>query len=675
METIVPGRSQISDRFPVASFTVAVPEDRYFEIACATDPRLFHRDLSRQRTSRNFFSTRAAGLMRAPRGQTTYLVPPEQLQRFAGAQRIYYALATYGNPRGEQARFSISPQTLERAPSILLSADFTGRTLDRSRIGRPAIDPNRYGGQEVPLSWGGDDALAAARPTYAGAQEYDDGFDSALWKQPAPSSGAPSPRAPQPPQHPGAPPPGRRRRGYRGAAFSSDDYDDADDVDTDDGMPYGDGLSAEGLDSEEDFECYDGEDLVETGTSAAAAADSEEEYEDAVELESRGGSSDSLRRVDTPSQGAGFGARHAPVPLTRFGAPETAVDEEYEDGATLAGSGAPVNVVEAAGHALSDSAAEPVASGGRDAAYSEEEVEEVLPEAAQALQDASTAAPAQLGIPEKFAIVEIVARAESGGARYAAINADTEYNDPNHEAYHRYHIGLSWGLVQFTQRGGALGRVLTACQRRDPAEFTRVFGADGTELLRVTTANTPEARVAPVAGRNLWEEPWLTRFRQAGAVGRFQAAQNEVAITDYLDVNLTLAGWLGFNTDRALAMLYDRCVHMGNGGGTSWVVRHAGPVRTRGELNACLRALGFNDVRSFQGSVSGLGADGKWGPRTHAAMTHALRALGSASPVRVAPLPEMLDRLVTAAVGTRFHRRVSTLRTTPDLHDTVYQVP
>lgn len=688
METIVPGRSQISDRFPVASFTVAVPEERYFEIACATDPRLFHREHSRQRTSRNFYSSRATGLLRAPRGHTTYLLPPEQLQRFAGSPRLYYALATYGGPRGEQARFSISPQTLDRVPSIGLSADFTGRTLDRSRIGRPVQEPHRYGGKEAPLSWGGDEALAAAtRNVYAGnGHEYDDGFDAGLWKQPAPAPKAPahSPAAPHP-AHAAAPPP-PRRRSYRGAAFASDDYGDVD-TDDQDTPPYGDddsptagasGMSVRGLSDDSDVECYDGDDNEpEAAASLAADGDDSEEYEDAVELTARGGSADNLRRVDAPAAApASYGATQ-PASVMRFGRPAqplAAEEEEYEDAPSLAAAGVPVTVAQPSG--LSLESAEPSATSGRDVDYREEEVtDEPLPQAAQALQSVPSTPPARLGIPDKFAIVDVVARAESGGARYAAINADTEFNDPQHRAFHRFHIGLSWGLVQFTQRSGALGRVLTACQRRDAGEFSRIFGSDADELIRVTTAGTEEARVAPVAGTNLWEEPWLGRFRQAGAVGRFQAAQNEVAITDYLDVNLQLAAWLGFDTDRALAMLYDRCIHMGNGGGVAWVVRNAGPVRSQADLAACLRALGHADVRAFQASVPGLRADGAWGPRTHAAMTQALRGLGSSSPVTVLALPAMLDRLVTAATGTRFERRVSTLRTTTDLHDTVYLVP
>ena len=687
MEMIAPGRTHISDRFPVASFTVAVPEDRYFEIACTTDPRLFHRDHSGQRTSRNFFSSRSAGLLRAPRGQTTYLLPPEQLQRFAGARRVYYALATYGGPRGEGARFSLSPQTLDQAPSIALASDFTGRTLDRSRIGRPVPESHRYGAAEVPLTWGGDDALAAAaaRPVYAGPAEYDDGFDGSLWKQPAPRA-APAAR-PSPAPAPARP----SRRQYRGAAFASDEYGDMD-TDDPDSPSYeeAEALASRGGAGEDAPEDSDGDGAPEAYGAAGLADRAPDEYEDAVELAARGIIPDGLRRMEQPSRMEGPGSPHEQAPsrteghgfaAPHYGRPaEAPVEQEWEDAPALAAAGARVEVLQPAAApssrpqaAVAPEAREPLS--GKDPDYREDEVtEEPLPETAQGLQAVPTA-PARLGIPEKFTLVQVVARAESGRDAYSAINADTEYNDPSHRAYHRYHIGLSWGLIQFTQRGGALGRVLAACERRDPALFQRAFGEHAPELLRVTNAATEEARVAPVGGRLLWEPYWTDLFRAAGALGPFQAAQNEVAITDYLDVNLPLAGRLGFVTDRALAMLYDRCVNMGNGGGKAWVVRHAGPVRTQGQLTSCLRALGHADLGAFQASVPGLHMDGQWGPDTHAAMTQALRALGPGSPVAVPTLPEMLDRLVAAAVGTRFHHRLRTLRDTPDLRDLTYQVP
>ncbi len=199
MVSITPCRTMVSERFPVASFVVQVPPQRLFEVAFATDPQLFHVDHQPRRTPQNFATSRAGGLMRAPAGQATYIIPPQQLCRFAGATRLYFALGTYGGPRGEEPLFTVTPDTIDRAPCIQIAPDFTGRSLDRGRLNRTPAGP-RYGSVDPEmLTWGGDQAMRArtpARPAQpessaaaarlggaapAGALAYDDGFDAALW--------------------------------------------------------------------------------------------------------------------------------------------------------------------------------------------------------------------------------------------------------------------------------------------------------------------------------------------------------------------------------------------------------------------------------------------------------------------------------------------------------------
>jgi hypothetical protein len=243
--------------------------------------------------------------------------------------------------------------------------------------------------------------------------------------------------------------------------------------------------------------------------------------------------------------------------------------------------------------------------------------------------------------------------------------------------------------VQFTQRYGSLGEVLLACARRDPAEFARTFGDAAEELTRVTTARTEEERLAPVAGALLWEEPWLSRFASAGAIPAFQAAQREVADTYFLVPNLPLAGWLGFSTDRALAMIFDRAVHMGRAMGLRWIVNAVGPIRSDKQRAAALAALGFADLASFARSIPDLDRLGipqgpvAWSTPIHAALVGALRTLGAASPIVLPSLTEMLDTLVktardNAVGGDRFWtiaaRRLAALRTTTELTDTPYQM-
>ena len=272
-----------------------------------------------------------------------------------------------------------------------------------------------------------------------------------------------------------------------------------------------------------------------------------------------------------------------------------------------------------------------------------------------------------LTIAEKYRLILPVARLVSGDQGYTAVNADAEFNDPSHAAYQRTHHGLEWGFVLASQRSCALGRVLEACQRRDPALFRETFGPAAAELLSVTSAATPDERLRPVEGALLWQEPWVSRFRAAGDVPAFRAAQNEVAIEGALDPNLPLARALGFTTDRALAMLFDRCVQMGNGAGPRFVVDAISPLP--GHEGAALEALGFATVQAFQESVR-LRPTGRLDTSTSAAMIEALRRLGPAAPVSVPPLADMLDRLASAASGRRFARRVAALRTTPELGDT-----
>jgi ABC-type branched-subunit amino acid transport system ATPase component len=129
-----------------------------------------------------------------------------------------------------------------------------------------------------------------------------------------------------------------------------------------------------------------------------------------------------------------------------------------------------------------------------------------------------------LDIPEKVRLLRMVARAESGRDGYSAINPDNEYNDPHHPAYHRYHIGLSFGFIQFTQRSGLLGQTLKAARTRSlagtaPSErFEALFGSDWQQLLDVTNASSAEARVAPVGDRGAGfsaEERQLLAFARA----------------------------------------------------------------------------------------------------------------------------------------------------------------
>lgn len=120
--------------------------------------------------------------------------------------------------------------------------------------------------------------------------------------------------------------------------------------------------------------------------------------------------------------------------------------------------------------------------------------------------------------------------------------------------------GLSYGLIQWTQKGGGLGTVLKAMHRANPSLFYATFGGQAlaTQLLQATAA----ASMAAVGGAVLWAEPWLSRFRAAGREPAFQAVQVAVATHgEHMQMAIKVANMLGIRTERAMAEFYNRAVH------------------------------------------------------------------------------------------------------------------
>lgn len=616
---ITPSRTTISERFPIASFMVRAP-GRHFEVACATDPALFHTDYADRRTSNNFYSSRVEGLHYAGPEGVSWFIPTEQLKRFAGAQRIYYALGTYGGRNGEDPRFSVAPQTLHEAPSIRITRDFTGRNLDRRRFSVNAPASEVYGAPSgARLRWGGDAVLEAERrraqspsPRIIG---YDDGFDPALWR------GVTTPQSTIDP-----------------------DYRD-------------DGLSATTFDVK---------------PSSQAEPEGFEHGPD-------------IRGSDTPAT-MRFGSVSVPD-STSSEAPEP---RGYADGSELRLEKGVAAEPAGYEHAPSRAAA---AYGrptrGKHHSYREDDFERSLPVGPAARPLSARV----LEIVDKVRILRIVGAGEpteDGSKGYSAYRADPEFEDPNHPAFGKYHLGLSWGFVMFTQRSGLLGRVLRLAKMREVAlrppngpagalpeahTFERLFGPDWQTLMDTLDPDvTPNAdeRVQPIGPGPVWKSPWLDRFVEAGAVPYVQAAQNEVAIKHYFDPIAELGGWLGIRTARGIAVLLDRAVDSGVGGGRDWIMSVVGPVRSEADRSAALTALGTpNDLAAFQKKAHIAPSDGAWNARTHAAMTGALRALGAASPLPVMAPDAMLDALARAAESAGFGERLAALRAHPELDASV----
>ena len=88
-----PNRMVLTDRFPMLGFTIRVGHAPCVaELVIATDPALFTRKDGR--TSSTFYTSREDGLLAIPRGEAVFMVPPAVLARFAGADRLWFGLAT-----------------------------------------------------------------------------------------------------------------------------------------------------------------------------------------------------------------------------------------------------------------------------------------------------------------------------------------------------------------------------------------------------------------------------------------------------------------------------------------------------------------------------------------------------------------------------------------------------
>lgn len=827
MDIITPCRKTISERFPILSFVVRAPEARLYEIACATDPRLFHTDNLNTRTPQNFYTSRSEGLLTVNRDDNVWIMPPQQLKRFAGASNIYYALGTYAGRKGENPRFTISPDALNNVPSIQLTPDFTGRRLNLRQFDTRSANKNTYGtGAQSTLHWGGDIALEAQRQSLKtheaikqyGHIPYDDGFDPSLWGSQANGAAIDDDYIND----------GNENSPYN---YSNDRYDYglfkhpyennqhyASASTTNEELLIQDLVTRTGT-SEHEIRSFIDELKNPVGnTQVTAFTNSMPEHAPSIHIPEKqlfeGWQADTytgLLRLSlnanpatallanifpeaifmvcndlnitlgiNPAMTGGLGNGGALGPGILFapgnrigfidtyngiaawvtslstsvqvtvihGGPENFVGAPISQDAvvnTNNNHGIGIHVLSASDghilgvtgevsfslgvplltvikafakyesiqtngdsvdhnitdqtqiHALAYGRAQPNGNRGSNSGtadyasnarygkvgkhteYRESNIEESLP-IGPASRPLVSAESKVLDIPEKVRILRVVGKNESGNEAYSSINADTEYNTPGHDAFQLQHIGLSWGIVHFTQRSGMLGQVLKKAKERElallppisadgnlPVEhrFENLFGEHWQQLLNTTDpgfTTNPDDRLAPVGEGLLWQEPWLTRFRNAGSVPYIQSAQNEVAVIEYVNKIQQIANWLGIRTARGLAMLLDRVIHAGMGAGLSWIMASIEPIRNENDRRIALQAVTGNpdDLMSFQ-QQQGIEANGEWNAITHAALIGALRTMGEQSPIVIPEADNLLRRLLMAAQGTDFENRLQAL--------------
>ena len=130
--------------------------------------------------------------------------------------------------------------------------------------------------------------------------------------------------------------------------------------------------------------------------------------------------------------------------------------------------------------------------------------------------------------------------------------------------------GVSYGIIQWTQLGGGLFKVLTRMRSADPDFFDATFGgAGGAAAAARMMASVQAKSLAPVDGVVLWEQPWLGRFIAAGYHEPFQQAQlYEAQNSEYMKGAIAIARLLGPQSERAMVCYYNRTVHQGPGGAT-----------------------------------------------------------------------------------------------------------
>jgi murein DD-endopeptidase MepM/ murein hydrolase activator NlpD len=207
---------------------------------------------------------------------------------------------------------------------------------------------------------------------------------------------------------------------------------------------------------------------------------------------------------------------------------------------------------------------------------------------------------------EKKQIVAAVAVCEMNGDGFGSINSDQEFVGRKYGAkgigglsYSRIvHIGLSYGVIQYTQDGGSLGALLSKMKAKNSSKFIEIFGdgdaAIADSLITLTTDGRPDLasngevpmsgqeywnkirkkpegkeltklangptqsdlpvsreirgkRVQPISAQkgqtatDIWTGTWKDRFLAAGEVLDFQEVQMEFAVDRYFNHILPLA--------------------------------------------------------------------------------------------------------------------------------------
>ncbi len=631
--SVTPSRPEIRRADPSLSLRVTAQGARGFDVIVATDPTLFDPSSAHRRSPKNFRSSRQDFGGEPIEIETGfYLLPRAFLRDLVSVEprptRLYYVAVAYDDAAGRQARYSIPPAEMAGAPWVGIAADLAAANLSRmlgvavDRLGAlnargrvMAVSPDP-GATPLPEAIGGlpltrrtrSDPAAAG---YAAAPPRQPPEPQAPWRTtpvapPRPAWEAEAPGGPAPAAAPGVMPdtaPAAAQAAYPPAARGWAAPRPVPGGFVDEDWAYG----AAGMTAPAGYRDLD------AGHGAAAVA-----YDD------------------------GFGDAPAPTGTTPGQAPAPAQ-------ATLPGAGraAPIPPLDPGPDPAPVAPTAPVAP--------------VAPDAGSAPRAGAPGggAPAPADATAEDLLLQALL-AEGLAGRYEALSLDGGFRGrfgPQDPYYRRAHDGLRLGPHQAMQDSGELGELLALMQAADPAGFAQTFGPAAAEMLAVTTADGPSGltveggrgpRVQPVAGADLWEDPWVDRFRSAARAPAFQAAMRGQILARRLDPVRPVLLACGLGSARGMAMLLAAAILAGVAGAIRLTRAAVNPFDTPARLGAALDALGHADLGSFRAAV-GVPAGDTVDDATHLALIAALRRLGPDSPVQIPDPEAIMDALVTAA--------------------------
>lgn len=129
--------------------------------------------------------------------------------------------------------------------------------------------------------------------------------------------------------------------------------------------------------------------------------------------------------------------------------------------------------------------------------------------------------------------------------------------------------GVTWGIIGFTLRHGALPKLVLTTYERNPALVSSIFAERTNELIRIMRAPWGEQRLwadAVSLGKKKVRlaEPWHSCFAVLGEDSGVQKLQLDLVDEDYFQPALKTAAAQGLTTELGIALAFD--THVQNGG-------------------------------------------------------------------------------------------------------------